>query len=403
MPYLLTEPFMFESLAVPPPDRILSLIPLFRADARPEKIDLGVGVYRDASGRTPIMRAVAEAERRLLASETTKAYVGPAGDAAFCDLMTEVVFGADAPRDRLRAIQTPGGAAALTLLAGVTALARPGATVHVPEPTWVNHVAILNDFGLKLAFYPYLDAERGVADVPRLLAHLQQAAPSDVVLLHGACHNPSGADLSLDDWRAVAEIVAARRLVPFVDLAYQGFGDGLDEDAFGVRLLAAAVPTLIVAASCSKNFGIYRERTGLAFVLAPTPAIAEAVKAQMVVRARVGYSMPPDHGSAIVRTVLSDPALRSDWRTELEEMRAGVADLRHALADTFQRLRNDDRFGFLRQAKGMFSLLGTSVAQAARLREDHAIYIVEDGRINIAGLRLDQVETFCRAVIDVGR
>lgn len=394
---------MFESLTVPPPDRILSLIPLFKADTRPEKIDLGVGVYRDATGRTPIMRAVAEAERRLIASETTKAYVGPAGDALFCEQMTDIVFGTAAPRERIRAVQTPGGAAALTLLAGVMALARPGATVHVPEPTWVNHVAILSDFGFKLAAYPYLDLERGVADVPRLLAYLETVPAGDVVLLHGACHNPSGADLAPDDWRAVAEIVKARGLVPFVDLAYQGFGDGLDEDAFGVRLLAETVPTLIVAASCSKNFGIYRERTGLAFVVGPTPAIAEAVKAQMVVRARVGYSMPPDHGSAIVRTILADPALTADWRAELEEMRAGVANLRHALADTFRRLRNDDRYEFLRQAKGMFSLLGTTVEQAVRLREEHAIYIVEDGRINIAGLRLDQVETFCKAVLAVTR
>ena len=394
---------MFASLTVPPPDRILSLIPLFKADTRPEKIDLGVGVYRDASGRTPILRAVAEAERRLLAGETTKAYVGPAGDPVFCDLMTDIVFGSAAPRDRLRAIQTPGGAGALTVIAGLTALARPGATVHVPEPTWVNHVSILNDAGLRIVSYPYLDAERGVADVARLLAHLRQAAPGDVVLLHGACHNPSGADLSPDDWRHVAEIVLARELVPFVDLAYQGFGDGLDADAFGVRLLAATVPTLLVAASCSKNFGIYRDRAGLAFVLAPTPDIADAAKAQMVVRARVGYSMPPDHGSAIVRTVLSDPALAADWRAELEEMRTGVVGLRHALADTFRQLRNDDRYDFLRQAKGMFSLLGTTVEQSIRLRDEHAIYIVEDGRMNIAGLRLDQVETFCKAVLAVTR
>lgn len=394
---------MFESLTVPPPDRILSLIPLFRQDTRPEKIDLGVGVYRDATGRTPILGAVAEAERRLLAGETTKAYVGPAGDPVFCDLMIDIVFGAAAPRDRLRVIQTPGGAGALTVLAGLTALARPGAAVHVPEPTWVNHVSILNDAGLRIVPYPYLDQERGVADVARLLAHLRRAAPGDVVLLHGACHNPSGADLSPDDWREVAEIVLSRGLVPFVDLAYQGFGDGLDADAFGVRLLAETVPTLMVAVSCSKNFGIYRDRTGLAFVLAPTPTIANAARAQMVVRARIGYSMPPDHGSAIVRTVLSDPALAADWRAELEEMRLGVVGLRHALADTFRQLRNDDRYDFLRQAKGMFSLLGTTVEQAVKLRDDHAIYIVEDGRMNIAGLRLDQVETFCKAVLAVTR
>jgi aspartate/tyrosine/aromatic aminotransferase len=392
---------MFDRLTMPPPDKILSLMSVFRDDPRPEKIDLGVGVYRDADGRTPIPRAVKEAERRLLAAQTTKTYVGPAGDPAFRDRLAALVFGPGMPRERIRGVQTAGGAGALSVLAGLVAAARPGATVHVPDPTWINHVAILTDNRLKLASYRYLGQGGARIDFDGLLAHLRTAAAGDVVLLHGCCHNPSGADLDGAQWRRLAALLADRGLVPFVDLAYLGFGDGLDEDAFAVRLLADAVPEMLVAVSCSKNFGIYRDRTGAAFVLGRNAGEAATAEGHMVVRNRILYSMPPDHGAAVVRTVLEDPGLEADWRAELDAMRGSVQDLRRVLAAAFARLTNGTDYAFLETDKGMFSLIGVTPDQARRLREDHAIYVVEDGRINVAGLRLDQVDRFARAVLSV--
>ena len=389
---------MFANLTMPPPDKILSLIPIYRQDTRAHKIDLGIGVYRDASGNTPIFRAVREAERRILELQDTKAYVGPAGDAVYCELITRLVFGETAPFDRLRAIQTPGGAGALTILAGLIAGARPDATIHVPDPTWVNHVAIFRAHGLDVVTYRYLDPDTGLVDFDAVSRHLSTVPRGDVILLHGCCHNPTGADLDHAQWRAVAEIVERRGLIPMIDIAYQGFGDGLQEDAFAVRLLASAVPEMLVASSCSKNFGIYRERTGTAFVLAASPAEADTARAQMVVGARNGYSMPPDHGSAIVRTVLEDTLLAQDWRAELETMRLNISSIRNALSSAFRRTTNDARFDFLAQNKGMFSRLKVTPQDALRLREEFAIYLVEDGRINVAGLRSDQIDYFVDAV-----
>jgi aromatic-amino-acid transaminase len=392
---------MFSALTMPPPDKILSLIPIFRQDTRAGKIDLGVGVYRDASGNTPILRAVSEAEKRIHSGQTTKAYVGPAGDPVYCELMTRLVFGDDAPFERIRAIQTPGGAGALTVLAGLVAIARPGATVHVPDPTWVNHISILEDNGLKVVTYPYLNLETRLADFEAIVAHLSTATPGDVILLHGCCHNPTGADLDAGQWQSIASIIAERGLLPLVDIAYQGFGDGLEEDAFAVRHLASVVPEMLVSSSCSKNFGIYRERTGTAFALAATAERADVTKAQMIVRARTGYSMPPDHGGAIVRTILADPELKADWQAELEEMRLNITALRRGLADAFGQRTQSADYDFLSSNKGMFSLLAVTPAQAVRLREEFAIYIVEDGRINVAGLRIDQIDLLAEAVLSL--
>jgi aspartate/tyrosine/aromatic aminotransferase len=392
---------MLDHLQMPPPDKILSLMAIFREDARPQKMDLGVGVYRDASGATPILPAVKEAERRVLAAETTKTYLGPAGDPAFCDLVAELVFGAGRPKERLRGVQTTGGGGALSVLAGLVAEARPGATVHVPDPTWVNHASILKNNGLAVSPYPYLArGSRGI-DFDGLVGRLSAAPAGDVVLVHGCCHNPSGTDLTHDQWRRLAALLVERGLMPFVDLAYLGFGDGLDEDAFAVRLLAGSVPEMVVAVSCSKNFGIYRERTGVAFALARTAGEAAVAREHMTVRNRVLYSMPPDHGSAIVRTILSDAALAAQWRTELDAMRGNVQALRQALAAAFARLTNRDDYAFLATDKGMFSMIGITPEQVRRLREDHAIYMVEDSRINVAGLREDQVEAFAKAVLAV--
>jgi aromatic-amino-acid transaminase len=392
---------MFDDLTMPPADKILSLMPIFRQDGRSNKIDLGVGVYRDASGTTPIPRAVREAEKRIHTAQTTKAYVDPAGDPVFCDLIGRLVFGEAAPWERIRGIQTPGGAGALTVLAGLIYLARPGAAVHVPDPTWVNHVSILEDNRLRVVTYPYLDSRTGEVDFDALLDHFSRAERGDIVLLHGCCHNPTGADPSRSQWQALAEIIAERGLVPLVDIAYQGFGEGLEDDAFVVRLLAGMVPEMLVSSSCSKNFGIYRERTGAAFILAANADRADAAKAQLTVRARVVYSMPPDHGSAIVRTVLEDPALAADWRAELDDMRSSILSLRQGLAASFRRFTNGSDYDFLAKNKGMFSLIGLTPREAVMLRERHAIYIVEDGRINVAGLQASQIDTFAEAVLAV--
>jgi aromatic-amino-acid transaminase len=391
---------MLGSLSMPPPDKILSLMALFREDPRPGKIDLGVGVYRDATGVTPVLDTVKEAERRLHAAETTKTYVGPAGDVAFTALVAKLVFGAAAPFERIRGIQTTGGAGALSVIAGLVAAARPGATVHVPDPTWLNHAAMLEDHGLRLAVYPYFSPGiEGRIDIDAMAAHLAAAPRGDVVLMHGCCHNPTGADLSPGQWERIAGVVARAGLVPFVDLAYQGFGDGLDEDAAGVRLLATLVPEMMVAVSCSKNFSIYRDRAGAAFVLAATAEEAAVAQSHMVVRGRIAYSMPPDHGASIVRIILEDPALAGRWRQEVDAMRGNVKALRQSLADAFRRLSNRGDFDHLTTDKGMFSRLDLTPDAVKRLREAHAIYIVEDGRINVAGLRAEEVDRFAAAVL----
>jgi aromatic-amino-acid transaminase len=394
---------MFEALQPSPPDKILSLIGLFRDDPRPHKIDLGVGVYRDSAGRTPVMRAVREAERRLYETEETKAYLGPGGDPAYCAGIAGLVFGDALPADRLASAQTPGGAGALRVLAGLVARARPRASVWLPDPTWVNHHAIFADAGLATRSYPYFDRDSSGVHIDAMIAGLRVAEPGDVVLLHGCCHNPTGASLVAAEWERVCELVLARGLVPFIDLAYQGFGDGLDEDAQAVRLFARRLPEMLVAVSSCKNFSIYRERTGCAFVLADSPVRAEVTHGQLLTCARIAYSMPPDHGGSLVRIILQDPALAAQWREELESMRSRIVALRTRLAGAFAERSNSDRYEFLLRHRGMFSLIGTTPEQVERLRREHAIYMVEDGRINIAGLTEDQVERFVSAVVAVSR
>ncbi|MCL4746265.1 MAG: aromatic amino acid transaminase, partial [Burkholderiaceae bacterium] len=338
---------MLERLEPAPADKILSLIGLFRDDPRDCKIDLGVGVYRDASGRTPILATVREAERRLYDDEVSKAYLGPGGDAAFCDAVAKLVFGDALDRGRTRAAQTPGGAGALRILCGLIARARPGATVWVPDPTWVNHESILADARLKCRRYAFFDPKTREARVDAMLSGLRQASPGDVVLLHGCCHNPTGASLGEADWNAVCELLSERELLPFVDLAYQGFGDGLEADAAAVRLLARRLPEMLVAVSCSKNFSIYRERTGSAFVLADNGARADIALGQLLTCARIGYSMPPDHGASIVRIILEDRSLAAQWRVEVEVMRTRVIALRARLASAFAAATRSDRYGFI--------------------------------------------------------
>jgi aromatic-amino-acid transaminase len=392
---------MFESLQIPPPDKILALSTAFRADPRPGKIDLGVGVYKDEAGETVILRAVREAERRLYETQRTKTYVGMAGDEAFNAAMIALALGPDAPADRVRAVQAPGGGGALRMLAELIARAERGATVWLSEPTWPNHQAILRQVGLSFSTYPYFDPATKGVDFEAMRAALAATGPGDVVLLHGCCHNPTGANLTPEQWAEVARLAVDRGFTPFVDMAYQGFGDGLDADAAGVRLLAAAVPEMLIAVSCSKNFAVYRDRVGAAIVLGATAAEADAAKENLKLLARVNFSMPPDHGAAAVRIILTDPALRADWAAELEAMRLRMLELRTGLAEALRARTNSDRFDFVARHRGMFSLLGVTEAQVARLRDDHAIYMVSDSRINVAGLNRANIATLAEALAAV--
>ena len=391
---------MFETLKPAAPDGILALMSLYRDDPRPGKIDLGVGVYRDESGGTPVMRAVREAERRLHEGQATKTYLGLAGDTAFNALMIGLVFGEGADRARLRAAQTPGGTGALRMLADLIRLARPDATVWTPDPTWPNHLPILRAAGLKLASFPYYNAAAGITFDAAIDA-LKGASPGDVVLLHGCCHNPTGADLSLDQWAALAAFMAGRGLVPFVDIAYQGFGQGLDEDAAGLRLLAARMPEMLVAASCSKNFSVYRDRAGAAILLGRDAAQADAAWSQLLGVGRGIWSMPPDHAAACVRIVLEDPALRADWQAELDAVRARMLELRRDFAEALRRASNADRFDFIAGQRGMFSRLGLTPEQVIRLRDEHGVYIVGDSRFNVAGLPGGRLDELAAKVVSV--
>jgi aromatic-amino-acid transaminase len=391
---------MFATLAAQPADQILGLMAEFRADGREGKIDLGVGVYRDAQGRTPVMRAVREAERRIWEAETTKTYTALAGEPAFLDAMAALVLGQAAPRERIAAAATPGGTGAVRQGFELVRLACPGATVWVPDPTWPNHLSILRHLGLPLRSYRYLGRDR-LVDAQALLEDLGQAAAGDVVLLHGCCHNPSGADPDAATWAALDALIRTRGLLPFVDLAYQGFAEGLEADAAPTRHLAAS-GELLVAASCSKSFGIYRERAGVLMAVAADARTAAVAQGNLAHLNRQNYSFPPDHGARIVLTVLGDPALRADWEAELGAIRDGMTGLRAALVAELRHLTNADRFDTLLAHRGMFSRIGADPAQVERLRARHAIYMVGDGRINIAGLNAATVPVLARAMVEAG-
>ncbi len=392
---------MFDRLKDQPADKILSLMAAFRADPRADKIDLGVGVYKDAEGRTPVMRAVREAERRIWEAETTKTYTSLAGDPAFSDAMVALVLGDAVPRDRVAAVATPGGTGAVRQGFELIRMMNPGGTVWVPEPTWPNHLSILKHLGMATKPYRYFDAETLGVDAEGMLADLAGVQAGDAVLLHGCCHNPSGADPDAATWDRVATTLRERGALPFVDLAYQGFGDGLEADAGPTRRLAASGEVLI-AASCSKNFGIYRERAGALMAVSADEATATVAQANLAYLNRQNYSFPPDHGARIVTTILGDAALRADWEAELEETRLGMQALRASLAAELRRLTNSDRFDFITRHKGMFSRLGASPEQVERLRADHGIYMVVDSRINVAGLNAQTVPVLARAMVAVG-
>lgn len=391
---------MFSGIPEQKADPIMSLMAAFRADPRTDKLDLGIGVYRAPDGTTPIMEAVREAQRRLAETETTKSYLSPLGDPGFVEAMMRLTLGDnEALLDRSRGIQTPGGSGALALGAALLAEYAGGADVFLPDPTWVNHAPILQAAGLSMKTYPYFDAATGRADADAMLDTLSKAPAGSIVMLHGCCHNPTGADLDPSDWRKLAELMRERELFPFIDLAYQGFGDGLEEDAFGARHLAERLPEALISVSCSKNFAIYRERTGLLLAAGRSAAEASRTQARLAHHARGKWSMPPDHGGSLVRMVLEDPALRANWTAELDGMRERMQALRASLADTFRLKTNSGRFDFLGQNKGMFSRLGISLAQIHAIREKHGIYLIDDGRINVAGLRQQDIAPFVDAVV----
>jgi aromatic-amino-acid transaminase len=390
---------VLETLAPQAPDKILELMALFRADPRAGKIDLGVGVYKDAAGRTPVMRAVKAAERRLWEVEETKTYTALAGDPAYHAAMAALVLGT-ADMGRIAAAATPGGTGAVRLALDLIARAAPGATVWLPDPTWPNHPALVGAAGLRARNYRYFDAASGMADVEAMLADLAQAGPGDVILLHGCCHNPTGADPAPEAWAAVADTVARTGALALIDIAYQGFGDGLAADAAATRMLAARLPEVLIAASCSKNFGIYRERAGILFALTD-PARRDVVQGNLATLNRLSFSFPPDHGARIVTMILTDPALRADWEAELEDVRTGMLALRTQLAAELRAATNSGRFDFIARHRGMFSRLGIAPDQVARLRADHGIYMVGDSRLNIAGLNVETVPVLARAVAAV--
>lgn len=397
---------MFENLQALPEDPILGLMAAFRADTASRKLDLGVGVYKDEQGRTPVLAAVRAAERAMLDEQHTKTYTSPGGNDQFNTLMTELVLGSKhtaVTGRRVSALQAPGGCGALRLGAELLTVTGARATIHVSDPTWANHVPLLSGAGLKLEKYPYFDARTGTVQFDAMLERLNSLPAGDVVLLHGCCHNPTGADLSLDQWRQVADVLLQRRLVPYVDIAYQGLGEGIDTDAAGARLIAATVPEALIAVSCSKNFGLYRERVGLLLVVAENEAHAHASGCQLRKIARGIYSMPPDHGAAIVAHILSNATFTEQWRNELNAMCERMLTLRRAFSAALTRTGNAEMASSIDKQRGMFSMLPIQPEAVDTLREKHHIYMVRDGRINVAGISLELVDFLAESIATVTR
>jgi aromatic-amino-acid transaminase len=393
---------MFDRLPTPQPDGILAVMTAFRADERPTKVDLGVGVYKDAAGRTPVMRAVKAAEARLVAEQDTKTYTQLVGDPAFHAAMAGLILGGTVPPARLAAAAATGGTGAVRLGFDLIRAANPAARLWISRPTWPNHITIAEAVGLAWQPYRWLDAEAGALDRAGLMADLAQAQAGDVVVLHGCCHNPTGVDMDLSDWAEIARLCETRGLIPMVDIAYQGFGDGLDADAAGLRHLVSRLPRVIVAASGAKNFGMYRERVGIAFVACPE-AEQPVVQATLASLNRAAISFPPDHGARVVTTILTDPALRADWAEELETMRRRIEALRRGLAEALRTETGSDRMGYVAAQRGMFSTLPLSADQVARLAREHAVYAVGGGRVNMAGLTESSIPTVARALATVLR
>ncbi|WP_427979524.1 aromatic amino acid transaminase [Agarivorans sp.] len=393
---------MFANLPPAKDDPILSIGMLFNADPREHKIDLGVGVYRNEQGQTPVMQAVTQAQQNLLASQTTQAYIGLAGNAEFNQAMLDLLLSNTAGYSRAIAMQTPGASGALRLLADLIASAKPQAKVWLSTPSYVNHQPIMQAAGLSVDFYPYFDPATKQVDEAAMLEQIAKLGPDDVVLLHGCCHNPTGADISLEAWQQITELALKNGFLPFVDLAYQGFGQGIDEDIAGLRYMAEHLPELLVSCSNSKSFGLYRERCGAAIVLGETLEQANNARAKLFELARRSYTMPPNWGAAIVAEILGNPQLTQLWQNELNQMSQRMRSLRQALVEEFTKQSSSERFNYLSQHQGMFSLTGFSQQQTEQLREQHAIYVVGGGRINIAGMAQQDIPHIVEACLAVG-
>ena len=384
----------FATIARVPGDPILGLLDAYRADGNPAKLDLGVGVYKDASGLTPIPRAVKLAEQRLLQSETSKTYIGGHGAPEFGERLLELCFGTSnalLADGLLGATQTPGGTGALRLAGEFIARNLPGRGIWLSDPTWPIHETLFAACGLKVGHYPYVGADNRL-NVEAMLAALAHLPKGDVVLLHACCHNPTGFDLAPRDWKRVLEVVKAHELLPLIDFAYQGFGDGLEEDAWAVRLFAAELPELLVTSSCSKNFGLYRERTGALIVRADNVEKLLDIRSQLAFLARNLWSTPPSHGAAVVAEILGDAELKALWAAEVDAMRRRVADLRTGLVEALRPHGLAERFAHIAEQRGMFSYTGLTPAQVQRLRDEFSVYLVSSGRASVAGMseaRLD--------------
>tara|TARA_R110002020_G_scaffold50791_20_gene143767 strand:+ start:1060 stop:2244 length:1185 start_codon:yes stop_codon:yes gene_type:complete len=390
---------MFENLTKAPGDKILALMGEYAADTRPTKIDLGVGVYKDEQGTTPIMSAVKKAEQRILAQGKTKTYLGIAGNKGFGAAVLDLVLGETIDRARVRIAQAPGGTGSLWVLMQLINRARPGATVWVSDPTWPNHNPIAENSGLVVKTYPYFDTQTRGVKFAQMLAALDALGKDDIVLLHGCCHNPTGANLTPDQWDMVASSLVRTGALPFIDLAYLGFGDGLDADAYGTRKILSTVPEALVAFSGSKNFGLYRERIGAAILVARDAAEADVTQSQLLNIIRGAYSQPPDHGAEIIRTILEDAELRAEWEAELDLMRNRMIGLREKLSEAIREKSNAADFDFIAAHRGMFSLLGLDNAVVEHLKAANGIYMIGDSRINVAGIPEDRVGDLADALL----
>lgn len=393
---------MFNSLQQQPADKILALMQVYKEDPRENKIDLGVGVYKDASGQTPIMQSIKQAEHMLWEIQDTKSYVGLTGAPEFSQTMIDLVLGDKFDKNLTASAATPGGTGAVRQAFELGKMANPNLRVFVSDPTWPNHLSILKYLGIPVEPYRYFDAKTRAVDFSSMMTDLENAKEGDLILLHGCCHNPTGANLKAPEWDAVIELLLKSGATPMIDIAYQGFGDGLEEDASGVRKLVNSVPETIIAASCSKNFGIYRERTGLLIVVSHDKDARDLNQSTLAFLNRQNFSFPPDHGARLVTMVLSDEELKRSWMEELEAVRTSMLSLRTQLATELEKLSGSNRFGFLADHRGMFSRLGASPEQVNELRENHAVYMVGDSRLNIAGLNSKTVPVLAKAIVDCG-
>jgi aspartate aminotransferase len=395
---------VFESLERLPPDAIIGIMALFRADASDRKIDLSVGVYQDDQGRTPILECVRRAEKEILEGQSTKTYVGITGNVGFNAAIQELIFGRDhrvVADERIATVQSPGGSGGLCVAAHLIHRARRGVRVHISDPSWPNHLPLLKLSGLPIEQYPYYDRDEHRIDFEAMLQEVEAIPRGDVLLLHGCCHNPCGADLSQQQWHVLAEVCERRGIVPFIDLAYQGLAEGLDEDAYGPRIMAEHVPELIVVASCSKNFGLYCERVGSVSVMAAGSEARDKVLSNLSNVARGLYSMPPDHGAAIVDRVLHDAELRSLWQSEVQAIRDRLNGLRKLFVEKLEERGAPRDFSFIAGERGMFSFLGMSREQVVRLREEFHVYMVESSRVNIAGINSTNVDYIVDSIAQV--